>query len=99
MKYKNLPFIKTNKSFVKSMFSPFPIINLKKLYSNIYSTSSFKLFRKQILELTRHQHDNNVNVRNTLGLTYLTRAVVDLSHSRGKMFYYTFWDSLNPIFN
>ena len=68
-----------------------------KLYSNIRS-SSYKLFRKRILEFVRPR-PNFILMSLTLLLTDLTRLRIGLSHLREYKFRHYFWDSLNPIYN
>ena len=75
------------------------IIEWNKLDSNIRCSPSYKLFRKRILEFIRPQPNSIFNVPNSLGLTYLTRLRVGLSHLREHKFRHNFRDSLNPICN
>ena len=79
---ENLPPIRTNHSFFKNTFFPFTIIEWNKLDLNIRCSPSYKLFRKLILEFIRTQPNSIFNVCNSLGLTYLTRLHVGLSHMR-----------------
>ena len=79
---ENLPPIKTNQSFFKNTFLSFTIIEWNKLDSNIRCSRSYK----RILEFTRPYPNNIFNVRNSLGLTYLTRLHVGLSHFREHKF-------------
>ena len=80
-------------------FFPSTIIEWNKLDSNICCSPSYKLFRKQILKFIRPQPNSIFNVPNSLGLTYLTRLRVGLSHLREHKFRHNFRDSLNPICN
>ena len=77
---KNLPAIKANHCFFKNTFFPSTVIEWNKLDSNIRCSPSYKLFRKQILEFIRPQPKSIFNAPNSLGLTYLTRLRVGLSH-------------------
>ena len=96
---ENLPPIKANHSFFKNTFFPSTIIEWNKLDSNIRCSPSYKLFRKRILEFIRPQPNSIFNIPNSLGLTYLTRLRVGLSHLREHKFRHNFRDSLNPICN
>ena len=89
----------TGTSWVKDTFIPSTIIEWNKLDSNIHSFPSNKLFRKWLLEFIRTRHNSTFNVPNTLGLTYLTRLRVGLSHLREHKFCHTIWDSLNLLCN
>ena len=80
-------------------FFPSTIIEWNKLDSNICCSPSYKLFRKRILEFIRPQPNSIFNVPNSLGLTYLTRLRVGLSHWHEHKFRHNFRDSLNPICN
>ena len=94
---ENLPPIKANHSFFKNTFFPPTIIEGDKLDSNIRCSPSYKLLRNRILEFIRSQPNSIFNVPNSLGLTYLTRLRVGLSHLREHKFRHNFRDSLNPI--
>ena len=95
----NLPPIKANHSFFKNTFFPSTIIEWNKLDSNIRCSPSYKLFIKQIPEFIRPRPNSIFNVPNSLGLTYLTRLRVGLSHLHEHKFRHNFRDSLNPICN
>ena len=96
---ENLPLIKANHSFFKNTFFPSTIIEWNKLDSNIRCSPSNKLFRKRILKFIRPPPNSIFNVPNSLGLTYLTRLRVGLSHLREHKFCHNFWGSLNQICN
>ena len=96
---ENLPPIKANHSFFKNNFFPSTIIEWNKLDSNIHCSPSYKLFRKRILEFIRPQPNSIFNVPNSLGLTYLTRLRVGLSHLCEHKFHHNFRGSLNPTCN
>ena len=70
-----------------------------KLDSNICCSPSYKPFRKQIQEFIRPHPNSTFNIPNSLGLTYLTRLRVGLSHLREHKFRHNFRDSLNPVCN
>ena len=96
---ENLPPIRANHSFFKDNFFSSTIIKWNKLGSKICCFPSCKLFRNRILEFVRPQPDNIFNAPNSLGLTYLTRVRVGLSHLHELKFCHNFRDSLNPICN
>ena len=60
-----------------------------------FCSPSYKLFRKRILEFIRPHPNSIFNVPNCLGLTYLTRLRVGLSHLREHKFRHNFRHSLN----
>ena len=91
---ESLPPIRANHSFFKDNF--FFIYHHK---MKICCFPSCKLFRNRILEFVRPQPDNIFNAPNSLGLTYLTRVRVGLSHLHELKFRHNFRDSLNPICN
>ena len=96
---KNLPPIKANQSFFKNTFFPSTVIEWNKSDLNICCSPSYKLFRKRILEFIRPQPNSIFNVPNSLGLIYLNRLRVGLSHLREHIFRHYFRDSLNPTCN
>ena len=59
--------------------------------------SVLQTFRKRILEFARPRPNSTFNVPNSVGLTYLTRLRVHLSHLRKHKLHHDFRDSLNPI--
>ena len=98
-KSEKLSPMKANHGFFKNSFFPSTMRERNKLDSNIRCSPSYKLFRKRILEFIRPQPNSIFNVPNSLGLTYLTRLRVGLSHLREHKFRHNFRDSLNPICN
>ena len=94
---ENLPLIKANHTFFKNTFFPSTIIEWNKLDSNIRCSPPYKLFRKRIQEFIRTQPNSIFNVPNSLGLTYLKRLRVGLSHLCEHKFRHNFRDSLNPL--
>ena len=96
---ENLSPIKANHSFVKNTFFLSAIIEWNELDSNISCSPSYKLFRKRILEFIIPQPYTIFHVLNSLGLTYLTRLRVGLSHLREEKFRHNSRDSLNSICN
>ena len=65
-----------------------------------YSLLSFlQTFQKTNLRIYKPQPNSISNVSNSLGLTYLTRLRVGLSHLREHKFHHNFRDSLNPTCN
>ena len=94
-----MPPVKANHSFFKNTFFPSTIIEWNKLDSNIRYSPSYKLFRKRIPEFIKPQPNSIFNAPDSLGLTYLARLRVGLSHLREHKFRNNFRDSLNPICN
>ena len=82
---------------LKTLFFPSTIIEWNKLDSNIRYSPSYKLFRKRIPEFIRPQPNSIFNAPNSLGLTYLTRLRVGLSHLCEHKFCHNLQDLLNPI--
>ena len=65
-----------------------------------YSLLSFlQTFQKTNPRIYKPQPNSISNVSNSLGLTYLTRLRVGLSHLREHKFHHNFLDSLNPTCN
>ena len=65
-----------------------------------YSLLSFlQTFQKTNPRIYKPQPNSISNVPNSLGLTYLTRLRVGLSHLREHKFHHNFRDSLNPTCN
>ena len=94
---KYLPFIKASHNFFKNIFFPCTVIEWNKLDLNIRSSTSYKLFRTQILEFVRPHLTSTFNVAKFLGLTYLTKLRVGLSHLCKLKFRHNFGDLLNPL--
>ena len=76
---------------LKTLLFSFTITEWNKIYSNIRSSPSYKLFRKRILEFIRPHPNSIFNVPNSLGLTYLTRLRHVSSHLRKHKFCHNFW--------
>ena len=95
----NIPCFNTKHSFFKNSFFPSTIIEWNNLDLTLRKCDSFNVFKKEILKFIRPSSNSFYNCHNPVGITYITRIGLGLSHLREHKFKHSFQDSINPICN
>ena len=82
---------KTKHNYFKNYFFPSVIIEWNKLDHNV--------FKSNILKFIRPSSNSFFDCHNPIGIKYITRIRLGLSHLREHKFKHSFQDTLNPICN
>ena len=75
------------------------MIEWNKLDLTLRKCDSFNVFKKEILKFIRPSSNSFYNCHNPIGIKYITRIRLGLSHLREHKFKHSFQDSINPICN
>ena len=86
-----------NSDYFKNSFFPFCVREWNKLGPEITNLKSVSLFKKSILSFIRANSFSVYNVHDPIGLKYLTRLRLNLSHLREHKFRHNFLDTVNPL--
>ena len=89
--------INVKHGFFKNSFFPSSITEWNKLYPNIENPESISIFKKHLLSFIRPVHNSIFNCHDKIGIKFLTRLRVGLSHLRKHKFKHSFQDSVNPL--
>ena len=89
--------LKQDIPFLKNSFFLSTIIEWNKLDHNIRNSSSFNIFRKNILKFIRPSDNSFFNCHTPKGIKFVTRLRLGLSHLREHKFKHSFQDFLNPF--
>ena len=81
----------------KYSFFPYTIIEWNKLDINLRNVKSFQIFRNSLLKIRRPIQNSIFNVHDPVGIKYLTRLRLDLSHLNEHKFRHIFKDCSNPL--
>ena len=81
----------------KYSFFPYTILEWNKLDINLRNVKSFQLFRNSLLKIGRPIQNSIFNVHDPVGIKYLTRLRLGLSHLNEHKFRHNFKDCLNPL--
>ena len=93
----NIPTFFTKHDYFKNSFFPSAITEWNKLECYVKNADSFDVFKKRILKLIRPPPKSIFNIHNPLGIKYLTRIRVGLSHLKEHKFRHNFQDSVDPM--
>ena len=93
----NIRLLKTRRTFFKNSSFTSAIIEWNKLDHNIRNSTSFNIFRKNILKFIRPSANSLFNCHNPKGIKFITRLRLGLSHLCEHKFKHSFQDSLNPF--
>ena len=93
----NIRLLKTRRTFFKNSSFTSTIIEWNKLDHNIRNSTSFNIFRKNILKFIRPSANSLFNCHNPKGIKFITRLRLGLSHLCEHKFKHSFQDSLNPF--
>ena len=64
---------------------------------NLLNTKSFLIFRNSFLKIERPMQNSIYNIHDPVGIKYLTRLRLGLSHLNEHKFRHSFQDCLNPL--
>ena len=92
------PYFKTTHIFFNSFF-PSVIIEWNKLDPSLRRCDSYNVFKSNILKFIRPSSNSFFDCHNPIGIKYITRIRLGLSHLREHKFKHSFQDTLNPICN
>ena len=81
----------------KYSFFPYSIIEWNKLDINLHNAKSFLIFRNSLLKIGRPMQNSIYNIHDPVGIKYLTRLRLGLSHLNEHKFRHNFQDCLNPL--
>ena len=95
----NIPCFNAKHNFFKKFFFPSTIIEWNKLDITLRKCDRFNVFKKKILKFIRLSSNSFYNFHNPIGIKYITRIRLGLSHLREHKFKHSFQDSISPICN
>ena len=81
----------------KYSFFRYTIVEWNKLDINLRNIKSFQIFRNLLLKIGRPIQNSIFNVHDPVGIKYLTRLRLGLSHLNEHRFRHNFKDCLNPL--
>ena len=76
---------------------PYSIIEWNKLDINLRNVISILIFRNSLLKIGRPMQNSIYNIHEPVGIKYLTRLRLGLSHLNEHKFRNSFQDCLNPL--
>ena len=82
---------------LKTHFFPSAISEWNKLDVNIRNSASLNTFKKKLLNFMRPSASSIFDIHNPLGIKFLTRLRLGLSHLHEHKFRHCFQDTLNPL--
>ena len=94
-----IPYSKTKHNFFKNSFFPSVIIEWNKLDPSLRRCDSCNVFKSNILKFIRPSSNSFFHCHNSIGIKYITRICLGLSHWREHKFKHSFQDTLNHICN
>ena len=92
-----IPNIFCRTDFFRNSFLPSVIVEWNKLDTLLTSSETISIFRSSLLKQIRPTAKSTFNVSDNLGIQYLTRLRLGLSHLREHKFRHHFNDTLNPL--
>ena len=81
----------------KYSFFPYPIIEWNKLDVNLRNAKSFLKFRNSLLKTGRPMQKSVYNIHDPVGIKYLTRLWLGLSHLNEHILRHNFQNCLNSL--
>ena len=82
---------------VKYSFFPDVIVEWNKFDINLHNAKSFLIFRNSLLKIESPIQNPIYNIHDTMGIKYLTRLRLSLSHLNDHKFRQNSQDCLNPL--
>ena len=92
-----IPYFKTKHNFFKNSFFPSVIIEWNKLDPSLRRCDSYNVFKSNILKFIRPSSNSFFDCHNPIGIKYITRIRLGLSHLQKHKFKRSFYYALNPI--
>ena len=96
---ENIPMLRTNHNFFKNSFFPSVIIEWNKLDLEIRNSENLLTFKNKILSFIRPCSNSIYGINDALGVTYLSRLRLGLSHLREHKSKHGFLDTVDPYCN
>ena len=93
----DIPPIKVRHDYFKNSFFSFVITELNKLDHSIRYSASLNTFKKMLLNFIRPYANSIFDIHNPLGIKFLTRLRLGLSHFHEHKFMHCFQNTLNPL--
>ena len=81
----------------KYSFFPYTIVEWNKLDANLKNAKSYMCFRNSLLKIGRPVQNSIFKIFNPLGIKFLTRLRLGLSHLNKHRFRHNFQNCLNPL--
>ena len=94
-----IPYFKTKLNFLKTSFFPSVIIEWNKLDASLRRYDTYNAFKSNILKFIQPSSSSLFDCHNPIGIKYITRIRLELTHLREHKFKHSFQDTLNPICN
>ena len=88
---------KINTEYFKNSFFPYCVNEWNKLGLELRNSLSISKFKKDVLTFIRPKMCPVYKIHDPIGLKFLTRLRVNLSHLREHKFRHNFLDTLNPL--
>ena len=79
------------------MIFPYTVVERNKLDINLRNAKSFLIFRNSLLKIGRPMQNPIYDIHDPMGIKFLTRLRLGLSHLNEHKFKHNFWDCLNPL--
>ena len=92
-----IPLLKSKSNFFGNTFFPSSVIEWNKLHQSLKDSESFSIFKKQLLKIIRPSENSIYDCNDAVGIKFITRLRLGLSHLREHKFKHNFQDTLNPI--
>ena len=93
----DIPLFNTMHSFYKNSFFSSTIIEWNNLYSNLWNSEKFVVFKNNILKFIRPKPNSFFNCYNLKGIRLITQLRLELSHLHDHKFKYNFQNCLNQL--
>ena len=94
-----IPCFNTKHNFFKNSFFPSTLMEWNKLDVSLRKCDSFSIFKKETLKFIQPSSNSSYNCQNPIGIKYITRIRLGLSHLQEHTFKHSFQDSINSICN
>ena len=94
-----IPYFKTKHNFFKNSFFPSVIVEWNKLESSLRRCDTYNVFKSNILKFIRLSSNSFFDRHNPIGIKYITRIRLGLSHLQERKFKHGFQDTLNLVCN
>ena len=93
----NIPLVRANNNYFMNTFFPSTITEWNKLDLSIRNSASLNVFKGRLLQSVRPLENSVFTCHNPIGIKYLTRLRLGLSHLRYHKFKHGFLDAVVPL--
>ena len=94
-----IKFLILKHNFFKTSFFPSVLIEWNKLDATLRRYDTCNAFKSNILKFIQPSSNSLFDCHNPIGIKYITRIRLELTHLREHRFKHSFQDTLNPICN